>query len=906
MRQVIPGTYQFVNEPEKLTNLTSATNILFDDSDVIINYTTSPLSGISTDKFVLAIDRSNESQRYTLYAFEDTTAAGGALNVSKGWYWFDDSSMSLSAISAPTVTFTSSCTLNDNMSTDQGNSLFTTAPIQEEIIEYERVLYKGKEEYSMEEFEALTTLDDAVDYNILDYPGNSITNAQMTFALTCKRLFPQDCSFVCSDNGAYIKGHVYKINVNGEAKTWEDITTNTLTNASLEGHTHISEYTLGNGDLYEARFRNGYIYDRENRLNFPSKPGTFALLDDVSGGGASIQVTELPEANASNVNKIVQYIGEGDDDQSYPHRGYFYKCSAVSGSTEAYEWKDWDTQAQNYNRFLTESYTLVDETVGKLAYIATAQKSGNPIINLGQIDTLVGYTGNIELHYSLGGNSYSQILTYEGGMWTAQQTDNFAGFSGIAPITMLGASTGENRFSTLNYVADRSRQETYFNLTTSPLTIDSITKIDTSETISFTAQATFSDFDHLMYSVPTDFAKKMASGEATDDDWNNFSFVCNNTTFVPWDINNLKICELDSQGSAVYTPLKDLIGGGSSTGGQTIQYMDVPVAENSISGKVIQYIGKTFDNSVTSYITFINVGQLSALTTYAGNIEVNWSIGGTSTASTLTKLDGEQAWSHESDLISFILMPTSDAFSQPAMSTELSGYYTLQCVLSEQLNSEILSKNTFFINTIATLVPSRDVIFNTGSLGYSNFDLMMATNAEYSLPQLFISTYYNNTLTVDSLKTYIYVNRNEFKYRLITQNDSSSGLTPGYYSCGNTSKYIQFIDNSTCETPAGLPGYDGYTSWTYVLDDTNKKVILNNPAGNTELTLYLDDEYKSIRMSGSSYEEIFIFTAAYITGHFYRCSPLNHKGGESVQWEPTNTQSKPTFTLIGTTLVIQD
>ena len=219
MRQVIPGTYQFVNEPEKLTNLTSATNILFDDSDVTINYTTSPLSGISTDKFVLAIDRSNESQRYTLYAFEDTTASGGALNVSKGWYWFDSSSMSLSAISAPVVTFTSSCTLNDNMSTDQGNSLFTTAPIQEEIIEYERVLYKGKEEYSMEEFEALTTLDDAVDYNILDYPGNSITNAQMTFALTCKRLFPQDCSFVCSDNGAYIKGHVYKINVNGEAKT---------------------------------------------------------------------------------------------------------------------------------------------------------------------------------------------------------------------------------------------------------------------------------------------------------------------------------------------------------------------------------------------------------------------------------------------------------------------------------------------------------------------------------------------------------------------------------------------------------------------------------------------------------------------------------------------------------------
>lgn len=625
MRQVIPGTYQFVNEPEKLTNLTSATNILFDDSAVTINYTTSPLPGITTDQFVLAVDRPNETQRYTLYAFQAVTSSIPGLMIDKGWYWFDDSSTSLSAISAPMVTFTSSCTLNDNMSTDQGNSLFTTAPIQEEIIEYERVLFKGQEEYSMEEFEKLSTLDDAVNYNILDYPVNSITNTQMTFALTCKRLFPQDCSFVCSDDGAYTKGHIYKINVSGEVKTWEDITTNTLTDVRLEGHSYINEYTLGNGDLYEARFQNGYIYDHENKLNFPSKPGTFALLDDVSGGG-----------------------------------------------------------------------------------------------------------------------------------------------------------------------------------------------------------------------------------------------------------------------------------------GQTIQYMDVPVAENSISGKVIQYIGKTFDNSTTNYITFINVSQLATLTSYAGNIEVSWSIGNTSSTDTLTKLSDEQSWSYQSDLISFILMPTSDAFSQPAMSTELSGYYTLHCVLSEQLNSEILSKKTFSINTIATLVPSRDVIFNRDSLGYSNFDLMMAANTGYSLPQTFISTYYDSTLTVDSLKTYIYANMNEFKYRLIIPDDQSSGLTPGYYNCGNIGKYIQFIDSSTCETPMGLPGYDGYLSWTYVLDDTNKKVILNHPAGDTKVTLYLDDEYKSIKMSGSNYQEIFIFTAAYITGHFYQCSPLNYNSGEYVQWKHTDTQSKPTFTLVGTTLVIQD
>ncbi len=225
-RKIIAGTYTFVDEPEKLTQFTSATNILFDDSNgTVINYTTSPLSGISTNKFVLAVDRPNEAQRYLVYAFEDTTAAGGALSVSKGWYWFNESSTSLDAISTPSVVFSDNCSINDELTTTQGNALFTTSPIQDQpTVTTTRVLYKGKKELTMAQFEALTNLDDAVDYDITDFPNGGITNAQMTAALGYSRLFGDGEIYVCSDNGTYTKGHTYQVKVTSGVKSWEDIT----------------------------------------------------------------------------------------------------------------------------------------------------------------------------------------------------------------------------------------------------------------------------------------------------------------------------------------------------------------------------------------------------------------------------------------------------------------------------------------------------------------------------------------------------------------------------------------------------------------------------------------------------------------------------------------------------------
>lgn len=108
-----------------------------------------------------------------------------------------------------------------------------------------RVPYKGKKELTMAQFEAIPLLDNATDYDIVDYPNTGITNAQMTAALGYTRLFNAGDTFVCVDSGTYKQGHAYKIAVNGDTKSWVDITpagsmgsvqSMTYDNTSLEEH----------------------------------------------------------------------------------------------------------------------------------------------------------------------------------------------------------------------------------------------------------------------------------------------------------------------------------------------------------------------------------------------------------------------------------------------------------------------------------------------------------------------------------------------------------------------------------------------------------------------------------------------------------------------------------------------
>lgn len=85
------------------------------------------------------------------------------------------------------------------------------------------VNYAGKRQLTMASYEGKTELVDNLDYDIIDYPVDGITNEQMTFALTCKRLFPAGSTFICKDAGTYKAGHTYQIKVSGETKSWEDI-----------------------------------------------------------------------------------------------------------------------------------------------------------------------------------------------------------------------------------------------------------------------------------------------------------------------------------------------------------------------------------------------------------------------------------------------------------------------------------------------------------------------------------------------------------------------------------------------------------------------------------------------------------------------------------------------------------
>lgn len=91
------------------------------------------------------------------------------------------------------------------------------------------VNYNGKEELLMADYEGISDSDLSsiyanTDFDITDAPSTYITNTQMTYALTCKRLFPEGDTYICNDEGTYKKGHIYQIKVDGETKSWEDVT----------------------------------------------------------------------------------------------------------------------------------------------------------------------------------------------------------------------------------------------------------------------------------------------------------------------------------------------------------------------------------------------------------------------------------------------------------------------------------------------------------------------------------------------------------------------------------------------------------------------------------------------------------------------------------------------------------
>lgn len=90
-------------------------------------------------------------------------------------------------------------------------------------------LYKGRRELTMAQYEAIGELDIDKDYNIIDYPDlQSIKNSEMEIILNYTRLFKIGTIVTCGDEGTYLLGHQYQLQLIDDIRTWVDLTAKIL------------------------------------------------------------------------------------------------------------------------------------------------------------------------------------------------------------------------------------------------------------------------------------------------------------------------------------------------------------------------------------------------------------------------------------------------------------------------------------------------------------------------------------------------------------------------------------------------------------------------------------------------------------------------------------------------------
>lgn len=506
MRKIQAGNYTFVSKPSKFTQLTSVTNILLDNlKGSTVNYTKAPLANITTDKFVLAVDSPDDSHRYTLYAYEDTVSSVG-LTVNEGWWWFNTDTNQLISIDPPTIPIKSDCTLLSTVTDEEYNALFTEPFIVEAPKEYKRVWSQGQRDTNINDFEAMSEVNPNMSYNIIDYPNTGITNEQMIKVLTTNRLFSNSEAFICLDDGVYSKGHIYKLNIVNDSKSWEDITPE-------------------------------------------STPST----------GTNIQVTELPPASAENAGRIVQFITEKEEGEE-PVQGHWYKCKPVAADEGRYEWVKQSVQNKDYIVNTSNRMSGSSEDVGKMVYNDPNRKLyWIPYIALGELAQLVNYQDNITVHYTIEDDSYPGGLTKSDEMvwhadsneWISTATTGFYAISKQAD--MFGSETLTKPLYTATYM------ENDLVVTSRKITV---TSIDLANGTSITIPTGYGEAKFYNYSIgvgyssPIDFYSKFESGNLTDADIEAFKFMAVNQVTVTFDINKLKI-----ETEYGLKPLKDYLGG---------------------------------------------------------------------------------------------------------------------------------------------------------------------------------------------------------------------------------------------------------------------------------------------------------------------------------------------------------
>ena len=172
----------------------------------------------------------------------------------------------------------------------------------------------------------------------------------------------------------------------------------------------------------------------------------------LGGGGGSIQVSEMPEASQSNEGKIVEYIGETDQDYT---NGYFYECVGDGQDPETFSWVRKDVQpggsggdatletdittnlavgAVPSGTTLTEGMTFT-EVMQKLAPTTTFTASGSGVKETG---TSVTPTLTLVIN-SKGTGTPTAIKFYSGS--TLLDTQNYVEGTNSYTFTMESAIT---------------------------------------------------------------------------------------------------------------------------------------------------------------------------------------------------------------------------------------------------------------------------------------------------------------------------------------------------------------------------------------------------------------------------------------------------------------------------------
>lgn len=108
---------------------------------------------------------------------------------------------------------------------------------------------------------------------------------------------------------------------------------------------------------------------------------------DLGGGGSDIEVTSMPDASASYLDKVLLYVGETG---TYEY-GKFYKCVSDGGTSPSYSWEDAGIGSDP-----VDGTTIVkDSSTGELSAVQATQSTKG--IVKGGNGTQIGSNGEVNV-----------------------------------------------------------------------------------------------------------------------------------------------------------------------------------------------------------------------------------------------------------------------------------------------------------------------------------------------------------------------------------------------------------------------------------------------------------------------------------------------------------------------------